>query len=130
MECLSTRKVAKRELTWEVDYNREAEFTANFREMIDGWPQYKVPKLYKDLTTSRIITTELVSGVPMDQCFNFSEEHRSHIVKMVVFNNIKILFDNCVKFFGVSGKEFKAMMMMKECYLKLKQSMKDELKLL
>lgn len=27
-------KVAKRELAWEVDYNREAEFTANFGEMI------------------------------------------------------------------------------------------------
>ena len=63
-------KVAKRELTWEVDYNREAEFTTNFGEMIQNYPQFRVPKLFKDLSTNRVITTELVPGVPMDQCFN------------------------------------------------------------
>ncbi|CAO1403060.1 unnamed protein product [Diamesa serratosioi] len=77
-------KVAKRELTWEVDYNREAEFTINFGEMIQNYPQFRVPKLFKDLSTNRVITTELVPGVPMDQCFNMSEEHRSHIAKMAM----------------------------------------------
>lgn len=64
-------KVAKRELAWEVDYNREAEFTANFKEMIAEYPEFKVPEVYKDLSTSRIITTEYVPGVPMDACFEY-----------------------------------------------------------
>ncbi len=63
-------KVAKRELVWEVDYNREAEFTTNFAEMIKNYPQFKVPKVFGDLTTARVITTEFVPGVPMDACFD------------------------------------------------------------
>lgn len=63
-------KVAKRELAWEVDYNREAEFTINFGEMIRNYHEYKVPRVMKDLTTARVITTEFVPGVPMDSCFD------------------------------------------------------------
>lgn len=63
-------KVAKRELAWEVDYLREAEFTTNFREMIQRYPQFKVPKVINELTTQRVLTTEFVPGVPMDSCFN------------------------------------------------------------
>lgn len=63
-------KVAKRELAWEVDYNREAEFTTNFAEMIKNYPQFKVPKVINDVTTARVITTEFVPGVPMDACFS------------------------------------------------------------
>lgn len=62
-------KVAKRELAWEVDYNREAEFTASFKEMIKDFSEFKVPQVYTDLTTARVITTEFVPGVPMDSCF-------------------------------------------------------------
>lgn len=62
-------KVAKRELAWEVDYNREAEFTTNFKELIKEYPEYKVPKVFTDLTTARVITTEFLPGVPMDACF-------------------------------------------------------------
>lgn len=62
-------KVAKRELAWEVDYNREAEFTANFKEMIQRYKEFYVPQVYTELTTARVLTTEFVPGVPMDQCF-------------------------------------------------------------
>ena len=60
-------KVAKRELAWEVDYNREAEFTASFREMIVKYKEFYVPKVYMDLSTARILTTEFV---PMDSRFD------------------------------------------------------------
>lgn len=63
-------KVAKRELAWEVDYNREAEFTTNFGEMIQKYKYYKVPKVINDLSSARVLTTEFVPGVPMDLCFN------------------------------------------------------------
>jgi aarF domain-containing kinase len=63
-------KVAKRELAWEVDYLREAEFTTHFGEMIKQYTQFKVPKVINDLTTARVLTTEFVPGVPMDSCFN------------------------------------------------------------
>lgn len=62
-------RVAKRELAWEVDYFREAEFTTNFKEMIKSYSEFKVPQVYHDLTTARVLTTEFVPGVPMDSCF-------------------------------------------------------------
>jgi len=77
-------KVAKRELAWEVDYDREAEFTINFADMIKDFSEFKVPKVVKDLSTTRVLTTEFVPGVPMDSCFNLSQAERNHIAKMVM----------------------------------------------
>jgi aarF domain-containing kinase len=62
-------KVAKRELAWEVDYYREAEYTMNFAEMIKDHHDFKVPKVITELSTARVLTTEFVPGVPMDACF-------------------------------------------------------------
>lgn len=62
-------KVAKRELAWEVDYLREADYTNNFAKMIEAYPQFRVPKVFSELTTNRVLTTELVPGVPIDSCF-------------------------------------------------------------
>lgn len=63
-------QVAKRELTWEVDYVREAEYTEKFGEMIAKYKEYRVPKVIKEMSTKSVITTELVPGVPLDKCFN------------------------------------------------------------
>lgn len=63
-------KVAKRELVWEVDYLREANYTEKYGEMIAAHKEYRVPKVIRDLTTKSILTTELVPGVPLDKCFD------------------------------------------------------------
>lgn len=62
-------KVAKRELVWEVDYLREANYTEKFGEMTAKYKEYKVPGVIRNLTTTNVITTELVPGVPLDKCF-------------------------------------------------------------
>jgi aarF domain-containing kinase len=38
-------KVAKLELSWEVDYVREAECTKRFASLIKDMPYYKVPEI-------------------------------------------------------------------------------------
>uniref|UniRef100_A0A182QSY6 ABC1 atypical kinase-like domain-containing protein n=1 Tax=Anopheles farauti TaxID=69004 RepID=A0A182QSY6_9DIPT len=76
--------VAKRELAWEVDYTREAEYTERFGEMIRHMPEFRVPRVVKDLTSKNVLTTELVPGVPMDRCFDLSQEHRDHIAYCVM----------------------------------------------
>lgn len=63
-------KVAKRELVWEVDYEREANYTEKYGEMIENYKEYRVPKVVRELSTKSIITTELVPGVPLDKCFD------------------------------------------------------------
>lgn len=63
-------KVAKRELAWEVDYVREAEYTEKCGEMIEKYPEYRVPKVMKELTTKSVLTTELMPGIPVDKSFD------------------------------------------------------------
>lgn len=77
-------KVAKRELIWEVDYHREADYTEKFREMITDHHEYRVPKVYRDVTTKSVLTTELVPGVPLDKCFEMSYEDRHFVGKAVM----------------------------------------------
>ncbi|XP_055642351.1 atypical kinase COQ8B, mitochondrial [Toxorhynchites rutilus septentrionalis] len=76
--------VAKRELAWEVDYIREAEYTEQFGKMIHHMPEFRVPKVIKELSSKNVLTTELVPGVPMDKCFHMSQEHRDHIARSVM----------------------------------------------
>ncbi|EDW72182.1 uncharacterized protein Dwil_GK10272 [Drosophila willistoni] len=86
-------RVAKRELQWEVDYAREAEYTERFREMVTNYPEYYVPKVIRELTTSSVLTTELVPGVPLDKCFDLSYEHRLHIGASVLKLCLRELFE-------------------------------------
>lgn len=71
--------VAKRELAWEVDYKREAECTKKFRQLLEPYPEYYVPQVIDDLCGNQIFTSELLDGVPVDQCFNMDEEHKKFI---------------------------------------------------
>lgn len=61
--------MAKRELVWEVDYFREANYTEKFGEMISPYKEYRVPKVIHDLSSKSVLTTELVPGIPLDKCF-------------------------------------------------------------
>lgn len=66
-------KVAKRELVWEVDYLREANYTEKYREMVTPYKEYRVPRVIRNLTTKSVLTTELVPGVPLDKCFDLRQ---------------------------------------------------------
>jgi aarF domain-containing kinase len=37
--------VAKRELAWEVDYERESECTKKFQELLKPYPEYYIPRV-------------------------------------------------------------------------------------
>ncbi|XP_059223569.1 atypical kinase COQ8B, mitochondrial [Stomoxys calcitrans] len=86
-------KVAKRELTWEVDYTREADYTEKFKEMITPYGEYYAPSVIRETTTSSVLTTELVPGVPLDKCFEMSYDHRHHIGQSVLKLCLRELFE-------------------------------------
>lgn len=94
--------VAKRELAWEVDYIREAECTRKFKNLLEPYPEYyvpsvigKIPQTYlsyfyyinydfvfaDDLSTKQIFTTDLIEGIPVDQCVNMDMETRKDIAR-------------------------------------------------
>ncbi|XP_066254103.1 atypical kinase COQ8B, mitochondrial [Euwallacea similis] len=76
--------VAKRELAWEVDYLREAECTKKFKSILTDYEGYYVPYVVESLTTKQVFTTELLDGVPVDQCFNMELEHRKIIGEKIM----------------------------------------------
>lgn len=85
-------EVAKRELAWEVDYVREAECARQYRKLVEPYPEYEVPEVIDELSTSQVFTTELVDGVPIDKCVDMDMETREHICKLIMRLCLKELF--------------------------------------
>lgn len=55
-------EVAKRELGWEVDYEREAECTKKFKKLVEPYPEYLVPAVigkFKDHKTTCMLNSKL-----------------------------------------------------------------------
>ncbi|KAL3874885.1 hypothetical protein ACJMK2_037841 [Sinanodonta woodiana] len=72
-------KVAKTELTWEVDYIREANCALKFRELFADDPILYIPAVFMELTTPQILTSEFVEGLPLDKCLDMDQETRNKI---------------------------------------------------
>ncbi|XP_053329124.1 atypical kinase COQ8B, mitochondrial [Spea bombifrons] len=72
-------QVLQRELSWECDYKREARCAKRFRQLLEGDPFFSVPQVIDEFTTERVLTMELVSGVPLDQCVSLAQETRNEI---------------------------------------------------
>lgn len=86
-------KVAKRELRWEVDYLREADYTEQFAQMIAPYSEYRVPQVRRELTTSTVLTSEFVPGVPVDKCFELPYEERHFIASAMLKLCLRELFE-------------------------------------
>ncbi|XP_014287161.1 atypical kinase COQ8B, mitochondrial [Halyomorpha halys] len=86
-------EVAKRELAWEVDYVREAECTRKFRELVNPYPDYYVPKVIDELCTARVLTSELIDGVPVDKCEDLDDETKTTICRLIMNLCLRELFD-------------------------------------
>ncbi|XP_072398411.1 atypical kinase COQ8B, mitochondrial [Diabrotica undecimpunctata] len=76
--------VAKRELAWEVNYIRESVCTKRFKKVLEPYKEYYVPDVIDELSTKQIFTTELLDGVPVDQCFDLDIEHREFIGQKIL----------------------------------------------
>lgn len=54
------------------------------RTLLEGHSVFKVPEVIDELTTSRVITMELVSGVPLDLCVDLDQETRNKVSEQTV----------------------------------------------
>lgn len=71
---------ARNELMEECDYRNEAKFQSKFREMFIGEKDFYVPKVFTELSTDRILVTELVKGEPLDKAAkNLDQKERNDI---------------------------------------------------
>ena len=53
-------------LVRELDFRTEAESLERMRDVLEPYPRLGVPKLYADLSTSRVLVMEEIAGVPID----------------------------------------------------------------
>ncbi|XP_067875024.1 atypical kinase COQ8B, mitochondrial [Heterodontus francisci] len=86
--------VLRRELEWECDYLREAACAKRFRELLKDDPFFYVPEVIDELTTKRILTAELVTGVPLDKC----EELDQNIRNKICFNILELCLREVFEF--------------------------------
>ncbi|GMF13159.1 unnamed protein product [Phytophthora lilii] len=89
-------RVGKEELTAECDYLNEAENQERFKELIEQngmGEKYVVPRVYRELSTSRILTTQLISGVAVDKAVHLSQDVRNSIARRILELTIHELFN-------------------------------------
>jgi len=72
-------RVARKELQLEADYEREGSFQMKFKELLSDFPEFHVPQVYSELSTSGVLTTEYVRGMPVDQVVKFPQDVRDWV---------------------------------------------------
>ncbi|XP_075387589.1 atypical kinase COQ8A, mitochondrial [Tenrec ecaudatus] len=85
--------VLRRELALECDYQREAACARKFRELLKDDPFFYVPEIVDELCSPHVLTTELVSGFPLDQAEGLSQEIRNEICHNILVLCLRELFE-------------------------------------
>ncbi|XP_003411071.1 atypical kinase COQ8A, mitochondrial isoform X1 [Loxodonta africana] len=85
--------VLRRELALECDYQREAACARKFRELLKDHPFFYVPEIVDELCSPHVLTTELVSGFPLDQAEELSQEIRNEICYNILVLCLRELFE-------------------------------------
>ncbi|XP_072130604.1 atypical kinase COQ8B, mitochondrial isoform X2 [Mobula birostris] len=85
--------VLRRELEWECDYIREATCAKRFRELLKDDSFLYVPAVIDELTTKRVFTAELVSGVPLDKCGDLDQCTRNKICSNILELCLREVFE-------------------------------------
>jgi aarF domain-containing kinase len=74
-----TIDVARKELAWETDYLREAEATERFRALLEHSSEFLVPRIYRNLSTSKVLVMDWMQGIPLDRCVTLPSSIRDKV---------------------------------------------------
>ncbi|GER45868.1 ABC1 protein [Striga asiatica] len=85
-------KVAKEELSRECDYELEAKNQKKFRSLLTDTNGFYVPFVVDDLCSRRVLTTELVPGVPIDKVALLDQKTRNYVGKKLLELTLMELF--------------------------------------
>ncbi|XP_012677863.1 atypical kinase COQ8A, mitochondrial [Clupea harengus] len=86
-------EVMSRELALECDYVREAKCAKKFKELLRGHPFFDVPDVVEELSSRHVLTTELVSGFPLDKAEDLPQELRNEICEQILVLCLRELFE-------------------------------------
>ncbi len=67
----------------ELDYTLEAERQEQFARMHAGDPDVRIPKVYRERSTRRVLTTALAQGFGIDEAAARSEDDRRHFAEVL-----------------------------------------------
>jgi aarF domain-containing kinase len=94
-------RVARKELKLECDYVHEAKMQTKYRKLLmdaqDGGnaPEsfaFRVPRVHPAFSTERVITTEFIHGVALDQVSSLSQETRDEVGASLLWLTMTELF--------------------------------------
>ncbi|MCP9265491.1 Protein ABC transporter 1, mitochondrial [Dirofilaria immitis] len=77
-------KVSRKELKLECDYEREARAIKEFQRLLANDEHFYIPKVIDDLSTTHVLTTEYVEGIPVDKCMDEPQEVRDYIASKFI----------------------------------------------
>ncbi|CAH8273508.1 unnamed protein product [Arabidopsis lyrata] len=85
-------KVAKEELAQECDYEIEAVSQKRFRDLLSDTPGFYVPLVVDEISSKKILTTELISGIPIDKVALLDQKTRDYVGRKMLELTLKELF--------------------------------------
>ncbi|KAI3745678.1 hypothetical protein L6452_08082 [Arctium lappa] len=85
-------KVAKEELSRECDYELELSNQKTFRRLLLNVEGFYVPSVVDELSSKKVLTTELVHGIPIDKVAALDQETRSYVGKKLLELTLMELF--------------------------------------
>uniref|UniRef100_A0A1S3Y882 Protein ABC transporter 1, mitochondrial-like n=2 Tax=Nicotiana TaxID=4085 RepID=A0A1S3Y882_TOBAC len=85
-------KVAKEELFRECDYELEAKSQKRFGILLSGAKGFYVPVVIDDLSSKRVLTSELVPGIPIDKVALLDQETRNYVGRKLLELTLMELF--------------------------------------
>ncbi|KAJ2566520.1 hypothetical protein GGH12_000846 [Coemansia sp. RSA 1822] len=86
-------RVARRELHWECDYQREADAMTKFGALLADDPVFVVPRLVSDLSSKMVLTAEFMDGAHLKHAEGYSQEIRDYIGTHIMRLCLQELFD-------------------------------------
>ena len=84
---------AKRQLHEEADYAREADCLRRFGDLLADAPDYEVPVLHADLTTSDVLAMSFVPGVAVESLAQAPQAERDRIMTLLIGLLLRELFE-------------------------------------
>lgn len=85
-------KVAKEELSRECDYELESSNQKKFRELLCNVDGFYVPSVVDELSSKKVLTSELIHGIPIDKVALLDQETRSYVGKKLLELTLMELF--------------------------------------
>ena len=73
----------RQRLTEELDYEHEATNQRLFAEHYRGHPYISVPDVYDDLSSARVLTTELAVGATFEEVLGWPQEQRNRVAETI-----------------------------------------------